>query len=333
MPISSNAPFNEFGQSMVLRDIEQIWLALSGAGAGAAGDGQTQDQSVGVDQETGDSGGVPDLSGLATIDYVNQVAQNVLDSIPPSTLGGDLSGVTASATVIGIRGVAVSSTAPSADEQAMLYNLPLSKWEPVTLIAANGGLLSKDGTGLVEVAGGTALSVVGNATNTAGSINAIAAASANTLLGRRGTTLTWDKVAKAEMIDAIGVSVIGRSANSTGVTADIAAGADGRMFQRKAGTLQFTADAVLGDGALTASSTAGSFGVVTSADGDYVKTSSAGIEVFDRSVSAVTPLITIAIGHASLTTTARALAVTAVDVCDTATGTVKSMLVIGSPAF
>jgi len=85
MPLSSNAPFSEFGQSMILRDIEQIYLALNGAGVGSAGDGQTQDQAVAQTQETGDSGGITDLSGLATVDYVNQLANQLLDSIPTVT--------------------------------------------------------------------------------------------------------------------------------------------------------------------------------------------------------------------------------------------------------
>jgi hypothetical protein len=50
MPISTNAPFNEFGQSQILRDIEQLYLALNAAGTGSSGDGQTQDQSDPVSQ-------------------------------------------------------------------------------------------------------------------------------------------------------------------------------------------------------------------------------------------------------------------------------------------
>lgn len=79
MPISTNAPFNEFGQSMILRDIEQLYLALNGAGTGSPGDGQTQDQSEATSQ---DSGGVPDLSGLATTAYVDAA----ISSIPSASL-------------------------------------------------------------------------------------------------------------------------------------------------------------------------------------------------------------------------------------------------------
>jgi hypothetical protein len=85
MPISTNAPFNEFGQSQILRDIEQLYLALNGAGIGSSGDGQTQDQTAATSQ---DSGGLPDLSGLATIAYVDGVAQDILAQIPtPVSLG------------------------------------------------------------------------------------------------------------------------------------------------------------------------------------------------------------------------------------------------------
>jgi hypothetical protein len=78
MPISTNAPFNEFGQSQILRDIEQLYLALNGAGSGGPGDGQTQDQTAVTAQ---DSGGLPDLSGLATIAYVDAA----IAAIPPAT--------------------------------------------------------------------------------------------------------------------------------------------------------------------------------------------------------------------------------------------------------
>jgi hypothetical protein len=74
MPISTNAPFNEFGQSQILRDIEQLYLALNGAGSGGPGDGQTQDQTAVTSQ---DSGGLPDLSGLATIPYVDAAIAGV----------------------------------------------------------------------------------------------------------------------------------------------------------------------------------------------------------------------------------------------------------------
>jgi hypothetical protein len=56
MPLSSNAPFNEFGNSMILRDIELIWLTINGSGSGSSGDGQTQDQTEGVTQEIANQG-------------------------------------------------------------------------------------------------------------------------------------------------------------------------------------------------------------------------------------------------------------------------------------
>lgn len=69
MPLSTNAPFNEFGQSMILRDIEQLWLAQSGGnGSGLPGDGATQDKTLEMSQENGDGSGGLDLSKYATLD-------------------------------------------------------------------------------------------------------------------------------------------------------------------------------------------------------------------------------------------------------------------------
>ena len=82
MPISTNAPFNEFGQSQILRDIEQLYLALNGAGDGAPGDGQTQDQS---EDTSSDSGIGIDLSGLALKTYVDARDDYVLSQMPSIT--------------------------------------------------------------------------------------------------------------------------------------------------------------------------------------------------------------------------------------------------------
>jgi hypothetical protein len=93
MPISTNAPFNEFGNSMILRDIEQLYLALNGAGTGSSGDGQTQDQSEATSQ---DSGGLPDLSGLATTDYVDAAIAGIPDvPYPISIANGGTDSTTA----------------------------------------------------------------------------------------------------------------------------------------------------------------------------------------------------------------------------------------------
>jgi hypothetical protein len=58
MPISTNAPFNEFGQSQILRDIEQLYLALNARGTGSPGDAQTQDQSSANTGDTSPAGSV-----------------------------------------------------------------------------------------------------------------------------------------------------------------------------------------------------------------------------------------------------------------------------------
>ena len=352
MPLSTNAPFNEFGQSQILRDIEQLYLALNTAGSGGAGDGQTQDQSAATSQE-------PDLTGLATIDYVDGADNDIYEYIdaavagisPDPPVGGDLSGVASNATVTRLRGVNISTTLPSVDEQVLMYNLPLTKWEPITLLTNDGGLVSRSAGGLVEVAGGTALSVVGNATNTTGSINAIAAASANTLLGRRGTTLTWAKVAKAEMADAVGVSVIGRSANSTGVVADITAGADDTVLTRLSGTLSFsgvsraamasgTACTVIGRSANSTGAVADIAGVanqVLACNGTPALAFSRTITLGDTTnagsltIGNTTSASAVVISPTLVNAVGKILSIREIDVCDA--GVAKKMLVLASAPY
>lgn len=344
MPLSTNAPFNEFGQSMILRDIEQLYLSMNGAGSGSAGEGQTQDQTVGVSQETGDSGGLPDLSGLATIDYVDQQDNDIYEYVdnavagisPDPIVGGDLSGVCSNASVIKLRGVSISTTGPSIDEQVLMYNLPLTKWEPVQLIASNGGLLSKDSGGLIEVAGGTALSVVGNSTNTTGSINAIAAASADTVLGRRGTALTWAKISTAEVNDAAitkakiensaACTVIGRSANSTGVTADIAASANGQILTRTSNALSFSATPTLGVSGTTN-------GTLTLAGATAATTMTLACSGANATITIgnATSASAIVISPTLVTAAGRVMSIREIDVCDA--GVAKKMLVLASAPY
>lgn len=181
------------------------------------------------------------------------------------------------------------------------------------------------------------------------------------LLDGLGKLLSHDG-SDLQMIDASTPrSVLGVAGGSAAVPAPIVATADGQVLQRLSGTLQFAAfsglpavtaadegkmlwvtaagawqasrDVYLGDNPLTASSVQGSFGVVVSNDGDYIKTSSAGLEFFDRSVSTTIPLIKIALGHASLNATGRQIAVGEAHVCDPASGTVKTIMLLRSDAY
>jgi len=285
---SGSAEFDGTGFSLVKRDIEVLMLAIKqlqltvanlNPGTDTAAVQALIDDTLGglsVSAGTGLTGGgtldsSPTLAladttvgagsygsttqvGTFTVDAQGRLtaAANASIAFPSApanyAMAGDVTGTTDSALVVKLQGEAVSATTPT-DWQTLVYDGGTFTWEPLTLIANNGGLLTKDATGLIEIAGGTALSVVGNATNTAGAINAITAASADTLLGRRGTTLTWAKISTAEINDAaitkakiensVGVSVVGRSANSTGVTADIVAVVDNRVLLRRSGTLQW----------------------------------------------------------------------------------------------
>jgi hypothetical protein len=265
-----------------------------------------------------------------------------------------------------LRGTEMNATAPTEKYQVIKYDPVNSNWSPWKMAGEyprTGDILYVDTAadpGYALAQAGLARSVLGRSAATDGAPAPIEATADNFVLGRRGGVLTWAKVARAELADGGACSVIGRSANSSGVTADISASADGQVLTRISGVLQFAAagsglpaitatdegktlwanasgewtatrDVVLGKGALSASSTQGLLGVVTSSDGDYIKISASGVQLFDRSISSTTALITINTGHASLTSTARALSLREIDVCDA--GVAKKMLVLASAPY
>lgn len=138
MPLSTNAPFDEFGMSMVLRDIEQLYLKFNGAGTGSAGDGGTQDQTVGVTQDV-------DLSGYATTDYVDAAAQAILDSIPtvtyPISIANGGTGATtksAAKTNLDLQGVKCLSGANTGDTSFWGRSYPITEGIGTRLWLAGG---------------------------------------------------------------------------------------------------------------------------------------------------------------------------------------------------
>lgn len=299
---SENAPFDEDGFSQHQRDLETLFLAINelkaSVGVSLAGEPQKNGEAPPPVLPAGTA-----LAGGGSLG----------GSSGPVTLLGDVTGPPAATSVQRLHGIPLGGTL-SADEQALLYNLPSNRWEPVTLIAGNGGLLTKDATGLIEIAGGTARSVVGNSTATAGALAPIVATADGQVFQRLAGTLKF--------------------AALSGLLPLVAASDEGKMlWVTPAGAWQAARDVYLGDNPLTASAVQGSFGVVTSTDGDYIKTSSAGIELYDRSISTATPLIKIALGHASLNAPARQIAVGEASVCDPATGTVKTMLLLRSDVY
>lgn len=112
---------------------------------------------------------------------------------------------------------------------------------------------------------------------------------------------------------------------------------DGQVWCSKTGPLagEWTVNVDVGKGQRTATATPGSVDVAISSDGDAVRISDAedGIAIYDRSVSDTVPLIKIALGHASLNATGRQIAVGEAHVCDPASGTVKTILLLRSEAF
>jgi hypothetical protein len=70
---------------------------------------------------------------------VNAAGQITAASNGSTSLGGDLSGTLGTASVVGIRGRAVASTAPT-DGQSLVYNSANSQWQPSTAVIAGTGV-------------------------------------------------------------------------------------------------------------------------------------------------------------------------------------------------
>lgn len=241
MPISTNAPFNEFGQSQILRDIEQLYLAMNAAGTGGAGDGQTQDQSSSnpVVPETEPI----DLSQYATLDDLNNIPQV---TYPISIANGGTGQTTQQAAIDALAG-------------AVTIDLAL---------VGNGTHVALGRVTRNTLSDGSACSVIGRSASSSGVVADISAGSNDLVFGRRSNALTWAKVAKAEMADASATSVIGRSANSTGVTADISGAANQVLACNSAPALVFSRTITLGDtsnaGSLTIGNTTSASAIVIS---------------------------------------------------------------------
>lgn len=102
---------------------------------------------------------------------------------------------------------------------------------------------------MADLPDGTALSVLGRASNTNGDHASIVAANDAEVLRRSGTSVGFGTVATAgiadnavtngKIRDSAAVSVIGRSANSTGDPADIAAASNGQLLMRTSDTIAF----------------------------------------------------------------------------------------------
>ena len=68
-PLSTNAPFTGFGQTMILRDIEQLYLLIGNQNGdmGNAGYTTKKDGDLGNNKSSSGSSGVPDGFSVVTI--------------------------------------------------------------------------------------------------------------------------------------------------------------------------------------------------------------------------------------------------------------------------
>lgn len=210
MPLSSNAPFNEFGQSMILRDIEQLYLALGGVGSGSPGDGATQDQQEGVTQETGDGGGLPDLSQLAGLDYVN-------DAI--ATLNSSIAAVSSSIPSVAYP-IAIDKGGTGQITQQLALNALAGAVTANRALVADGSNVAIGQVTRSTLSNGTACTVIGRSANSTGVVADISGA-ANQVLACSGTpALAFSRTITLGDTSNAGSITIGNSTSASAIVLD-----------------------------------------------------------------------------------------------------------------
>jgi len=147
-------------------------------------------------------------------------------------------------------------------------------WAQVNLTNGVTGLLP-----FANIADGSALSVLGRASNSAGVMASIAAGTDNQVLRRSGTTLAFGSVNLASanavtgllpfanIADGSALSVFGRASNSSGVQASIAAGTDNQVLRRSGTSLAFGAVNLASSDAVT-----GALAIANGGTGQTTKT-------------------------------------------------------------
>jgi hypothetical protein len=205
-----------------------------------------------------------------------------------------------------------------------------------------------------------AASVWANPTTDTAEGIAFTTAQDNRVLVKNLGQLFWMQVPRAALSNGAAYSVIGRAGSTLGPVADLTAdlntvlrrGASGDLGFGKIGMvflesgqaddgwalttgimgqLQWTRTPTLGKGAGSSTSVAGALTVVISATGDYAKISSAGIELYRRSVSTTQPLVKLDLNAYASWTTAKAMGIREIDVCLDGVG--KKMLVLASAPY
>jgi hypothetical protein len=218
------------------------------------------------------------------------------------------------------------------NQQVLMWDETEEIWYAQSLMDSTGELLSHDGTELTTIDASTPRSVLGNPTDSAAVPEAIAATDNNQILVSTTDSLEWLAAPSTSgQVLTFTSGALAWATPAAGLPAVTTSNAGSALNVSTGGAWQVTRSVLLGKDELTASSIQGLLGVVKSNDGDYIKLSSAGLEIFDRSVSTGTALIRLDIGHASLNATGRALSVREIDVCDA--GVAKKMLILASAPY
>jgi uncharacterized protein (DUF2237 family) len=102
---------------------------------------------------------------LANVSSDIQAQLNSKAAVGAVVVGGDVSGTTASETVVGIRGRAVSAAVP-ADGQALAWSAAANAWQPGTAAGGGAGMAAQLGDFQATQTGSKALTVGGSCSST-----------------------------------------------------------------------------------------------------------------------------------------------------------------------
>jgi hypothetical protein len=257
------------------------------------------------------------------------------------TLVGDVSGTTATAVVDKIKGTAVSATAPTTLYQFLKYDTASSTWLPFSFVfsaATSGRLLQVDtsaASGFAEVQSEVANTLIGRSSATAGVIGAIGAsvgvsAAEGTVMQRAvggnlafATTIVLGKAAATLGGWKVNASTTATASEweASGTTNSLTAKYNGTtVLEVKAGSTQ----------QIVCKNTSGTAGTTIQIDWSG---NSPRLQMFRPDISTTVPMLDINLATAPTGgwTTAKAVTLREIDVCDS--GTAKKVMRMESAPY
>jgi len=221
MPLSSNAPFNEFGQSMILRDIEQLYLSIS-----PGGDGGNQGGELGVSQDTLESEVFVEGSGSGDPTIVDGAVTTVkiADAAVTKAKIEDSAGVSVIGRAANTTGVTADITA-SADNYVLGRRSGMLTWAKISTNELNDASVTK-----AKIENSSGCSVVGRSANSTGVVADILASDGTLLTRSQGSNTVSFSNNPIIVRDSQNLSVCMVATITTSTTTPTRTGSKGELY-------------------------------------------------------------------------------------------------------